>query len=94
MSERRPNIHQQLCDRVDAVRNGRTWTAIAKEIGVRQPTFARIRWHDDATWGIETYNRILTWVEAEEKALADRAEFLADCHIRYGTPGMSPHLIH
>lgn len=62
-------IHQKLVDRVDRVRNGRTWKAIAEEIGIASSRFSDVRWRPGATFGIESYRKIEQWVEQQEEAL-------------------------
>lgn len=59
-------IHQKLVDRVDAVRNGRTWKAVCAEIGVGQGRMSAIRWQTGKSFSIETYKKIEDWVKREE----------------------------
>jgi hypothetical protein len=77
-------IHQKLVDRVDDVRQGRTWRAIGREIGINPSRFSQIRWQPSATFGPEAFRKIEEWVDQEEEIQRQRAMFRMEEYIRHG----------
>jgi transposase-like protein len=65
----RQTVRQDLVDRVDALRQGRTWTEVAKEIGVTSQLLSKIRWRSGAVFSIEKYLQVEQWVKNEEGRL-------------------------
>jgi len=67
---KKQSIHQDLVDRMDAVRAGRTWKVVCAEAGVSPAHVSKVRWQH-GSFGIELYLKIQEWVVAQEKAQSE-----------------------